>query len=200
MSGICCFIANSMRNRSISYLHTWQIIIQYAIIWKNLGGNHMKRKVLATLLAITLTAGCMTPLSATAEEQVTEIEENSMIQNNGAGIIVQSGSCGENASYTLDEDGVLTISGSGAIEEHAFSDRDDVKKVIISKGISGIGDCTFYGCSSLSSIKISEGVTSIGGWAFYECSSLNSISIPEGVTSIGDSAFYECSSLNGARI
>ena len=69
----------------------------------------MKRKVLATLLAITLTAGCMTPLSATAEEQVTEIEENSMIQNNGAGNIVQSGSCGENASYTLDEDGSVNV-------------------------------------------------------------------------------------------
>ena len=42
---------------------------------------------------------------------------------------------------------------------------------------------------------ISEGVTSIGDYAFDGCSSLGSVVIPESVTSIGDSAFYWCSSL-----
>lgn len=32
-----------------------------------------------------------------------------------------SGTCGENTSWLLDEDGVLTISGTGEIETGAFS-------------------------------------------------------------------------------
>lgn len=38
-----------------------------------------------------------------------------------AATIIDSGSCGENATYTLDSDGVLTISGSGVISDRSFA-------------------------------------------------------------------------------
>ena len=58
-----------------------------------------------------------------------------------------------------------------------------------------IGDCAFYGCTSLVQIFLPHSLKSIGYWAFRECSSLKQISIPSSVTSIGQNAFVYCSSL-----
>jgi hypothetical protein len=63
-----------------------------------------------------------------------------------------------------------------------------------------IGECAFYGCSSLTSINIPSSVTSIGERAFCNCSSLTSVDIPSSVKSIGDVAFGCCSSLTSINI
>ena len=131
----------------------------------------------------------------------------------------------DNLTWTLDADGTLTISGTGAMKDYNAAENlspaymnSDVKKVVIEKGVTSIGELAFYkcisltnitipdsvtcieyaafhGCSSLSSITIPNSVTSIGIYAFVVCSSLTSITIPDGVTSIGYGAFSDCSSL-----
>lgn len=109
-------------------------------------------------------------------------------------------------TWTLDADGTLTISGSGAMKDYdtdhspAVQKKDSVKKVVIENGITSIGAYAFYDCSGLTSIEIPESVTSIGNGAFKNCSSLTGITIPESVTSIGDHAFYRCTGLTGITI
>ncbi len=95
---------------------------------------------------------------------------------------------------------VVISEGVTTIGEGAFSECSSLSSIKIPEGVTSIGAAAFDECSSLSSIKIPEGVTSIGEYAFYGCSSLNSIKIPEGVTSIGDSTFSLCSSLNSIQI
>jgi len=56
-------------------------------------------------------------VAETAEETVKEDETMSA---DTAAQIIDSGSCGENATYTLDSEGTLTISGTGAIEGVVF--------------------------------------------------------------------------------
>ena len=80
---------------------------------------------------------------------------------------------------------------NGALKKYKGSGGD----VVIPEGVTSIGRCAFYICSSLASVVIPEGVTSIGERAFYDCSSLTNVLIPEGVTSIGIMAFSGCSSL-----
>ena len=63
-----------------------------------------------------------------------------------------------------------------------------------------IVDNAFAGCSNLTTIIISDGVTSIGNYAFKDCSCLISITIPDSVTSIGFEAFKGCSSLTNITI
>ena len=63
-----------------------------------------------------------------------------------------------------------------------------------------IGECAFYGCSSLTSINIPSSVTSIGERAFCNCSSLTSVDIPSSVTKIESAAFEDCSSLINVNI
>ena len=115
----------------------------------------------------------------------------------------QSGTCGDNLTWTL-SDSVLTISGTGAMANYNtmpwYKYCLSIQSVIITDGVTSIGDHAFYGCSSLTSVTIPNSVTSIGERAFSGCSSLTSITIPNSVTSIGSSAFVCCSSLTSVTI
>lgn len=115
-----------------------------------------------------------------------------------------SGKCGDNVFYTLDEEtGVLTISGSGDMEDFPnyyyapFSRKTIIKKVIIENDVTSIGDWCFYECTNLSSVVIANSVTKIGYCAFSDCSSLTKIEISDKITSIGASAFADCEKLTG---
>ena len=114
---------------------------------------------------------------------------------------------GKDVTWTLDDAGLLTISGTCAMADYDWSgnyspfyQNTDIKNVIICSGITSIGDYAFDTCTSLESITIPDSVTSIGDWAFVDCTSLTGITIPDSVTSIGDSAFMGCTSLTSITI
>ena len=121
--------------------------------------------------------------------------------------IVASGTCGDNLTWKLDDEGTLTISGKGAMTEWVNIDSapwktysNTINKVVIQPGVTSIGKNAFSLCTNLESITIPKSVTSIGWGAFQECGSLKSITIPEGVTSIEWGAFQGCSSLMSITI
>ncbi len=99
---------------------------------------------------------------------------------------VASGSCGKYLTWTLDADGVLTISGTGDMKNYDYESnvpwynrRGEVRTVIISEGVTGIGRSAFYGCSGLTSLTIPASLTSIDVNAFSG-SSLTSFSVASG--------------------
>lgn len=94
------------------------------------------------------------------------------------------GKCGSDLEWTLDESGMLTISGTGDMTD--WSSSSEVPWSLLSKDITGV--------------TIENGVTNIGSYAFRNCSGLTSVTIPDGVTNIGNSAFYNCSSLERVYI
>ncbi len=113
------------------------------------------------------------------------------------------GSCGDNCTWDL-EDGVLTISGTGDMDNFFDYDNnklnqpwkdqiDSITSVQVSNGITSIGPQSFRGATNLTSITIPDSVTSIGTSAFFGATSLTSINIPEGVLSIGKAAFRKTS-------
>ncbi|MDE5771140.1 MAG: leucine-rich repeat protein [Ruminococcus sp.] len=89
---------------------------------------------------------------------------------------IKSGACGEKLTWVLDDEGTLTISGTGDMTNYApyFNvglppyHSDKIKEVIIEDGVTSIGDYAFYGCSSLTSVTVSDSVKSIGYGAFYD--------------------------------
>ena len=117
-----------------------------------------------------------------------------------------SGTCGDNVTWRLSDDGVLTISGTGDMADFEWdgtpwcSVSSQVKSVVIKDGVTSIGDCAFGGCISLTSVSIPDGVISIGFAAFESCSLLTGVTIPNSVTGIGDYAFGYCSSLISVTI
>ncbi len=152
----------------------------------------MKKRLLSFVLAVLMIASLL-PATVLAAD------------------IVDSGTCGaegdgSNLTWTLDSDGVLTISGSGDMYDyysssapwHGSSSR--VKSAVIAEGVTSIGEYAFYDCRSLTSVTIPDSVTSIGEWAFSNCTSLTSVTIPDSVTSIGEWAFSYCTSLTSVTI
>jgi hypothetical protein len=110
-----------------------------------------------------------------------------------------SGTCGGNLTWTL-EDGVLTVSGSGAMKESLFGIDGLITSVVISDGVTSIADYSFLYATGLTSVTLPDSLTSIGAGAFCYCTDLTSITIPNSVTSIGDNAFDDCSSLTSITI
>ena len=114
---------------------------------------------------------------------------------------IASGTCGDNLTWKLTEDGELIIEGTGEMYDYSQNTvlwrnyTTSITKVTIKNGVTSIGDLAFFCCENLTSITISESVKSIGSYAFADCNSLTSITIPESVKSIDSNAFAACSSL-----
>ncbi len=107
----------------------------------------------------------------------------------------------ENIHWTL-KDGVLTISGTGDMEDYNnkvmvpwYQGRNAVRTVIVEEGITHIGKYAFFGMRSLTSVSLPGSLLSIGDQSFYLCDRLTALTIPEGVTGIGYQAVCGCSGL-----
>lgn len=109
----------------------------------------------------------------------------------------------ENVEVSFNNE-TLTISGSGTITQSLVKNcghlLSEIKKIIILKGITSIGNQAFKDCSNLNNITIPNSVTCIGESAFYQCNSLSCITIPNSITSIGDRAFSHCRNLSDITI
>ena len=149
----------------------------------------MKKRILSLVLVLSLVSSLIMSFPITA--------------NAGT---ATSGTCGDNLTWTLDDNGTLTVSGTGAMRNwNSSSDAPwyssrSIKTVMIQDGVTTIGDRAFSWCTGLTSVSIPDSVTTIGDWAFYECGSLMSVSIPDSVTTIGDRAFSYCDSLTSINV
>ena len=97
--------------------------------------------------------------------------------------VVISGNCGDpevhdgaDVTYSLTDDGVLTISGTGAMANYDsytstpwFSVNSTITSVVIGDGVTTIGDNAFGNCTNMTSVSIPASVTSIGCAAFSSC-------------------------------
>lgn len=93
--------------------------------------------------------------------------------------IVSAGKCGDNVTYTLDTNGLMTISGTGEMwnlneyaEQPWYDIRGDVKELKILHGVTSIGERTFHNAFALIKVTIPSTVTKIGYRAFSDCTSL----------------------------
>ncbi|MBR1930881.1 MAG: leucine-rich repeat domain-containing protein, partial [Lachnospiraceae bacterium] len=115
---------------------------------------------------------------------------------------VQTGICGDNLTWTLDEEGTLTVSGTGEMYDRAFDDyRNQIYGLVIEEGVTSIGEYAFAHCYRIKGeLDLPNSLTSIGGHAFEAChvNMTGDLLIPDNVTSIGEYAFSECKSLKGS--
>lgn len=174
----------------------------------------MKKRFVSLLLAISMIFSLM-PVSA-----VTAFAED---ENSGAVKIIDKGNCGadeggENLKWTLDNNGVLTISGSGAMKDYTWDEnvrldwyvnhKKDIRSVVLDNRITHIGDYAFDKCTNIESVRytgytgnagvaLPESVTTIGVHAFSDTGVTGTLKLPEHLTEIDSSAFYHCRKLNG---
>lgn len=111
-----------------------------------------------------------------------------------------TGRCGDSITWTLDDSGNLTLSGSGEMWNNDYGDSPfkdyEIRKATVEYGITSIGESAFLGCRGMTELTLPNSVTSIGYYAFYGCSGLTELTLPASVASIGDGAFICCSDLS----
>ena len=109
-----------------------------------------------------------------------------------------SGICGDDLTWVLDDYGVLTIRGTGKMQNWGadmapwYENRSFVKEVVLNEGVETVGEWAFYLCDNLTKVTLPDSIKRIGVKAFLGCTNLSDITIPDGVTFIGDQAFQGC--------
>lgn len=117
------------------------------------------------------------------------------------------GRCGKSLTWSLSEDGVLTIKGTGDMYDYDNLGLDDgnyppdakpyhapwseeyVASVVIMPGVASVGNCAFLNMEQLVSVDIPGTVKSIGCQTFSGCKKLKHVEVPEGVEKINQDAF-----------
>lgn len=164
----------------------------------------MKKKIFCALLALMLLlSGC----SSGAGRNTTPGTPDEPAQgttSEPAAEWVALGECGDNVSWVLDSNGVLTVKGTGAMSyRHAAPWRDhyeSIKAVVIGDGVTSIAEGAFSGCINLTSVTISDSVTRIRKQAFEGCTNLKSVTFGNSVEYIEWSAFHSCDSLTSVTL
>lgn len=117
-------------------------------------------------------------------------------------VSAESGTCGDklNWSYSF---GTLLITGEGDMYNYNefetapwYSFRSEIKKLVISDGITSIGSLAFYGCTAIRTVDIPDTVRTIGTSAFFGCTGLELVDLSAKLSRIGNKAFYGCIALS----
>lgn len=124
------------------------------------------------------------------------------IHNEQAEISPVTTSCGEELTYSISDDMILTISGTGKMLDWSAEspapwsgDKNDIREIIIEEGVTGIGAEAFKNCINVKSITLPETLVTIGNGAFENTFSMEKITLPTSIVSVGDDAFTGCISL-----
>lgn len=113
----------------------------------------MNKRILSTLLALCMMLALL-PGTALAEN-------------------VAFGTCGKTAKWSLSSEGTLTISGTGVVDDCNygtapwFGRRSEIKKVVISSGITQVRARNFTQLNNLVSVSIPASVEYLG-WNTFE--------------------------------
>lgn len=107
------------------------------------------------------------------------------------------GTCGDDLTWVLDDDGTLTITGSGDMWDFSYGDEplwmtyaDRITGLVLEEGITSVGNQAFPNLSGLQEVHIPVDVTDIGEYAFFSCGNLTELYFyDETPPTIGDSAF-----------
>ena len=123
---------------------------------------------------------------------------------------VSSGQCGDDIRWTLDDQGTLTITGTGAMYDYDYIWEDDkedtfdtpwfdlreqIRRAVVGKGVTFIGTGTFAFLYNLTSVSLPAGLEELGNSVFCGCEKLTSVTIPDGVRYAGGDLFLGCHSL-----
>lgn len=153
-----------------------------------------KLRLLAWLITLTMLCELL-PLGTFAQSDIGQslaqaVAQNLEEENSEA---VAAGKCGDNLTWSLSDDGTLTISGTGDMYNY-----NDVAPYNISPWYHDLTSSNSGGYSgvSIKNVTIREGVTSIGNNAFLGCGKISNIEFPDSLTSIGKSAFSPSPALN----
>ena len=181
--------------------------------------KRLKKRIVSAVLAAA-TALCAVPLTEAVSELFTApVTARAVTPMNGKW---------DNCNWTLDSNGTLTVTGSGAFKPRwyesyydtytaSFPKQTDITSVSIGPGITSIGSVdlynvttsfshyTWYGfqnCTNLRSVTIPSTLNSLCSYCFNGCTKLTSISFSgcSNLTSIPNDCFKNSTQLSSVTL
>ncbi len=148
--------------------------------------------------------GCRRLQNVVLPDSLTDLGE-AAFKGSPAILPATGGRIGE-LEWTVDDNGLLTIRGSGPMMDFSQTGSDPapwrqndyslkVTSVRMEDGITSVGSGAFMGCINMTSLTLPNSLTQIGEYAFMGCSGLTNLTLPKSLTHIGSSAFESCSSM-----
>lgn len=125
--------------------------------------------------------------------------------------LLDEGTCGADLKWELTMGGVLTIFGTGNMDDYTKADAENpvlapwydynsqIKEIIIKDGVTVIGTRAFAG-TAVKTVTMADSVTELGGYVFSGCAKLVSITFSKNLESIGQYAFSGCKELASLSI
>ena len=124
---------------------------------------------------------------------------------------------GDDVWFTFDDSkGTATISGTGDMwdyyengydytnkHQNPFAGKSNVQKIVISEGVTNVGDYFLQGYEyrgNIKEISLSSTITKIGKYAFKSCYNVQSVILPSGLEEVGDCSFDNCNSLTEINV
>ena len=155
------------------------------------------KKIVSLLLSVLMIVGIAIPVYAEDDPAV-----------------IASGTVKGSVTWKVTEDGVLTIGGTGPMENYTaalkisslhytkapyYEYKDQITSLVIEEGVTSIGYKAFFEWSNLTgSLSIPASVTTISAYAFKGCNGFTGdLTIPDTVSTLGENAFYTCKGFNG---
>ena len=178
----------------------------------------MKKRLRLLAWLITLTMLCeLLPFSAFAQsdvgQQLALAAAQSLEEENSEAFA--TGKCGTNLNWSLSSDGTLTITGSGSMTSHPWTDKytGTIRVVVLPSGLTSIASRAFYDCQNLIAVVpdrysysdgyayIPENIVEIGDYAFYHCLGFGAIALfIDNLRTVGEGAFSQCSNVTDINI
>ena len=170
----------------------------------------------ASVSSSSVSSTASSKAASTAASSKTSSSTTASTSQNAADLI-DSGSCGKNATWELYKDGTMYIKGTGAMTDYDFDYNTEtkvtitnvpwyathlssIKKIVIESGITYVGAYSFMDCDAVTEVELPDTLTTIGENAFWLCNELKTIKIPSSVTEIGKRAFGGCLELTEVEL
>ena len=142
----------------------------------------------------------------TIGQLTTKINELTLKIDEMTGDVVSIGKCGQSVDFVLYSDGRLLLKGTGATFDYStdsnpspFQNNSNIKSVIVSEGVTGIGERLFQYCDNLKTVSLPTTLTAIkkaaflphiDGYIYHQSlNGLTDLKLPERVAELGVTAF-----------
>ena len=120
-------------------------------------------------------SGCYGVYLDAAASQMTKVADETLPK-------LSDNTCGDNLTWAVDENGTLTISGTGAMTDYAYSPcapwygyRTRITAVVAEAGVTSIGSFAFNDCSHITTATLPAELTAVGNYAFDSCTGLTDV-------------------------
>ena len=110
--------------------------------------------------------------------------------------VIGGGQCGDDLTWTLYEDGLMIVSGTGPMWDYDSENfapwHEDVTSVMFDEGVTTVGRYAFGNCRNLTEVIFPSTLANIYDFAFLWDDQIQMLEFPESLWHIGKYAFQQC--------